>query len=60
MATNSKIQAELYKHQKSLLSFVNLSGNKKYKKVEQRMKKLLEVQFPRNKPFLQNDIPRKK
>ena len=58
--TNEILQAELYEHKNSLLSYVNLSGNKKYKKVEQRMKKLLEAQFPRDTPFLQNDIPRKK
>lgn len=51
--------AELYEHKKSLLSFNNLSGNKKYKKVEAKMKQLLEGQFPRDKPFLQNDKPRK-
>lgn len=49
--TNAILETELYQHKSSLLSFVNLSGNKKYKKVEQRMKKLLEIQFPRNKPF---------
>ncbi|GAB7255956.1 sulfatase [Polaribacter sp. OB-PA-B3] len=58
--TNAILESELYEHKSSLLSFVNLSGNKKYKKVEQRMKKLLEIQFPRDKPFLQNDIPRKR
>ncbi|WP_396600662.1 sulfatase [Algibacter sp. R77976] len=62
---NSKTQevlgAELYEHKNSLLSFVNLSGNSKYAKVEKRMKGLLESQFPRKiKPFLQNDIPRKR
>ena len=58
--TNEILQAELYEHKNRLLSFVNVSGNKKYEKVEQRMKKLLEAQFPRDTPFLQNDIPRKK
>ena len=58
--THQILQAELYEHKNSLLSFTNLSGNKKYKKVEQRMKILLETQFPRDKPFLQNDQPRKK
>ena len=57
--THEILQAELYEHKNSLLSFVNLSGNKKYEKVEQRMKTLLENQFPRNTPFLQNDQPRK-
>ncbi|WP_299012553.1 sulfatase [uncultured Polaribacter sp.] len=57
--THKIIEAELYEHKKSLLSYVNLSKNKKYKKIEQRMKVLLEAQFPRDKPFLQNDIPRK-
>ncbi|WP_298495831.1 sulfatase [uncultured Algibacter sp.] len=56
--TNEVLQAELYEHKNSLLSYVNLSGNIKYKKVEKRMKMLLEKQFPRDKPFLQNDIPR--
>ena len=58
--TNEILEAELYEHKNSLLSFVNLSGNKKYEKVEQRMQKLLEAQFPRNESFLQNDQPRKK
>ncbi|MCF7561528.1 sulfatase [Sabulilitoribacter multivorans] len=58
--TNEILQAELYEHKNSLLSFVNLSGNSKYNEVEERMKKLLELQFPRDKPFLQNDIPRKR
>nr|WP_298991170.1 sulfatase [uncultured Polaribacter sp.] len=54
------LQAELYEHKNSLLSFVNLSGIKKYSKVENKMKMLLEKQFPRNAPpFPQNDIPRK-
>ena len=57
--THAILGAELYEHKNSLLSFINLSGNKKYKKVEQRMKKLLEKQFPRDKPFLQNDQPRR-
>ncbi|WP_159951688.1 sulfatase [Polaribacter septentrionalilitoris] len=57
--TNEILQAELYEHKNSLLSFVNLSGNKKYKKTEARMKMLLEKQFPRDTPFLQNDKPRK-
>ncbi len=59
--THEVIQAELYEHKNSLLSFVNLSGNSKYASVEKRMKSLLETQFPRNgKPFLQNDQSRKK
>lgn len=58
--THEILGAELYEHKKSILSFVNLSGNKKYKKVELKMKKLLEKQFPRDTPFLQNDKPRKK
>ncbi|SMC80285.1 sulfatase [Cellulophaga tyrosinoxydans] len=59
--THEVIQAELYEHKNSLLSFVNLSGNLKYALVEKRMKSLLETQFPKNgKPFLQNDQPRKK
>ena len=58
--TNEILQAELYEHKNSLLSFVNLIGNSKYNEVERRMKKLLEQQFPRDKPFLQNDIPRKR
>jgi len=57
--THEILGAELYKHKKSLLSFVNLSGNEKYKKVEGKMKELLETKFPRDKPFLQNDKPRK-
>ena len=58
--TNEILQAELYEHKKSLLSFVNLSGIKKYSKIEKQMKVLLEKQFPRNAPpFPQNDKPRK-
>ncbi|WP_288956189.1 sulfatase [uncultured Polaribacter sp.] len=58
--THKILQAELYEHKNSLLSFVNLSGIKKYSKVENKMKMLLEKQFPRNAPpFPQNDIPRK-
>lgn len=58
--THEILGAELYKHKNSLLSYENLSGQPKYKKVEDRMRTLLEVQFPRDKPFLQNDQPRKK
>ena len=58
--TNEILGAELYEHKNSLLSYTNLSGYTKYIKVEDRMRKLLEVQFPRDTPFLQNDIPRKK
>ena len=58
--THKILQAELYQHKKSLLSFVNLLDNPKYKKVKEKMKGLLEKQFPRDaKPFLQNDRPRK-
>ncbi|MEN8776169.1 MAG: sulfatase [Polaribacter sp.] len=57
--TNQNLGTELYQHKNSVLSFVNLSGKKKYEKVEQRMKILLETKFPRNIPFLQNDKPRK-
>jgi len=57
--THQILGAELYEHKKSLLSYTNLSGQKKYKKVEDRMRQLLEVQFPRDKPFLQNDKPRR-
>jgi arylsulfatase A-like enzyme len=59
--THEILGAELYQHKDSLLSYENLSGKSKCKKVEKRMKKLLELQFPSTgKPFLQNDIPRKK
>jgi arylsulfatase A-like enzyme len=59
--THEVIQAELYEHNNSLLSFQNLSGHSKYASIEKRMKSLLETQFPKNgKPFLQNDQPRKK
>jgi iduronate 2-sulfatase len=58
--THAILGAELFEHKDNLLSFVNLSGNKKYQEVEQRMKKLLETQFSRNdQPFLQNDQPRR-
>ena len=56
--TNEILQAELYAHKNSLLSFENLSGDKKFAKTEARLKALLEQQFPRNTAFLQNDIPR--
>ena len=57
--THDILEAELYEHKNSLLSFKNLSGNPEYITVEERMKKLLETQFPRDKgPFLQNDQPR--
>ncbi len=50
------IEAELYEHKNSLLAFKNMAGQSKYKKVEQRMRKLLEMQFPRDRgAFLQND-----
>ena len=55
--THEILGAELYEHKNSLVSYENLKGKSKYKKVEKRMKKLLEAQFPRDgKPFLQNDI----
>ncbi|TBN02960.1 DUF229 domain-containing protein [Hyunsoonleella flava] len=57
--TNEILQAELYEHKNSLLSFTNLSGDKKYAKTEAKLKALLEQQFPRDKAFLQNDMPRK-
>ncbi|WP_299064229.1 sulfatase [uncultured Polaribacter sp.] len=58
--THKVLEGELYKHKNSLVSYVNLYGNKKYKKVEKRMKKLLEIQFPSDgKAFLQHDIPKK-
>jgi arylsulfatase A-like enzyme len=58
--THEILEAELYEHKNSLLSFVNLSGDKKFEKTEARMKMLLEKQFPRDaKPFLQNDQPRR-
>ena len=53
--THEILGAELYEHKNSLVSYVNLSGNENYKKVEKRMKKLLEIKFPSDgKPFLQN------
>ncbi|WP_397364573.1 sulfatase [Olleya sp. R77988] len=57
--THEILGVELYEHKSSLLSYINLSGQQKYKKVEDRMRQLLEDQFPRDKPFLQNDQPRK-
>ncbi len=59
-ATNEILEAELYEHKNSLLSYVNVSGNENYKKIEKKMKKLLEKQFPRDKVLPQNDIPRKR
>ena len=57
--THEILGAELYEHKNSLVSYVNLYKNKKYKKIEQKMRTLLESQFPKDKPFLQNDQPRK-
>ena len=55
-STQEVLAAELYHHKNSLLAFENLSGKNTYKEVEQKMKKLLEIQFPTDKgPFLQND-----
>jgi len=56
--TNEILEAELYEHKNSLLAYVNLSGNKTHQKIEKKLKKLLEEQFPRNQRFLQNDQPR--
>ena len=54
--THEVLGVELYEHKNSLLSYENVSGKGKYKSVEQRMKKLLETQFPSNgEPFIQND-----
>lgn len=57
--THEILGVELYQHKNSLLAFENLAGQAKYKKIEDRMRQLLELQFPKNKPFLQNDQPRK-
>ncbi len=58
--TQKVLSAELYEHKNSLLSFVNLSGKAKYKKIERKMKALLESEIPKDKgPFLQNDRSRK-
>ncbi|TWO34508.1 sulfatase [Seonamhaeicola sediminis] len=57
--THEILGTELYEHKNSLLSFENLSGKEGYKDVEERMKTVLESQFPRDaKPFPQNDMPR--
>lgn len=59
--THEVLGVELYEHKDSLLSFVNLHGKQDYTGVEEKMKRLLEKQFPKNgKPFPQNDMPRKK
>ena len=59
--TQEVLSTELYEHKNSILSFVNLSGNFKYKKIEELMKSLLESQIPKDKgAFLQNDIPRER
>ncbi|GAA4814994.1 sulfatase [Litoribaculum gwangyangense] len=58
--THEVLGAELYEHKNSLLSYKNLSGKEVYSDIEERLKSLLESQFPRDaKPFPQNDIPRK-
>jgi len=59
--TQEVLSSELYKHKNNVLSFVNLSGDAKYKKIESKMRSLLELEIPKdNGPFLQLDIPRKK
>ena len=58
--THEILGAELYEHNNSLLSYKNLAGIEGYSDIEERMKSLLESQFPRDaQPFPQNDIPRK-
>jgi arylsulfatase A-like enzyme len=56
--THEILGVELYEHKNSLLAFENLAGQAKYKKVVDKMRQLLELQFPKDKPFLQNDQPR--
>lgn len=56
--THEILGVELYEHKNSLLAFENLAGQAKYQKIEGKMRQLLEVQYPRDKPFLQNDRPR--
>jgi arylsulfatase A-like enzyme len=57
--THEILGVELYEHKNSLLAFENFAGQVKYKKVEDRMRQLLELQYPNDKPFLQNDQPRR-
>lgn len=58
--TQEVLSAELYEHKNSSLSFVNLSGQAKYRKVEDKMRRLLESEIPKDQgAFLQNDKPRK-
>jgi arylsulfatase A-like enzyme len=57
--THEILGVELYEHKNSLLAFENLAGQVKYKKVEDRMRQLLELQYPNDKPFQQNDQPRR-
>ncbi|GAK98024.1 putative sulfatase [Nonlabens tegetincola] len=56
---NSILGTELYQHKNSLLAYTNLSGDSAFAKAEQRMKKLLLQQFPSDKVFPQNDLPRR-
>ncbi|MBD0724740.1 hypothetical protein B6A10_06070 [Flavobacterium sp. L1I52] len=44
--TQEVVGKELYNHKQSALATENLAGNSKYKKIEQRMKKNLDNQFP--------------
>ncbi|PRX11945.1 sulfatase [Nonlabens ulvanivorans] len=57
-ATNEILQAELYEHKNSLLAYTNLSGDPAFAKAEKKMKKLLEIQFPKDKILPQNDVHR--
>ncbi len=50
--TQEVLGTELYHHQSSLIATENLAGDPNYKKIEERMKNLLLVQFPGTKPFI--------
>ncbi|MFA3791997.1 sulfatase [Aliiglaciecola sp. SL4] len=45
---------ELYLHEDDLVAFENVAGQKKYKAVEQSLKKLLDENFPSNAPSFHN------
>lgn len=50
--TQQVVGKELYNHKENATATENLAGNPKYKKVEERMKKIMDSQFqPNGQPF---------
>ena len=55
-STQEVVGTELYHHKNSSITTQNLAGNKKFKKVEGKLKTLLEAKFSRDsKSFLQSE-----